>query len=128
MKDREIMANLTPAQMAEAAVRALDDKKAKDIKLLCTTGLTVLADYFVLCTANSTTHIKTLSDEVDKVLSEMGEPPIRREGYRSGGWVLLDFGCVLVHIFLQETREFYNLERLWGDAEDIPVSSLLGPC
>lgn len=122
------MVNFTPVQLAEAAVKALDDKKAKDIKLLCTAGLTVLADYFVICTANSTTHIKTLSDEVDKVLSEKGEPPIRREGYRSGGWILLDFGCVIVHIFLQEMREFYNLERLWSDAEEIPVSSLLGPC
>ena len=122
------MVNYTPAQMAEAAVKALDDKKAKDLKLLRTTGLTVLADYFVICTANSTTHIKTLSNEVDKVLTEMGEPPIRREGYRAGGWLLLDFGCILVHIFLQETREFYNLERLWGDAEEIPLSSLLGPC
>ncbi|HBR08210.1 MAG TPA: ribosome silencing factor [Clostridiales bacterium] len=122
------MINYTPAQLAEAAVNALEDKKGKDIKLLRTGELTVIADYFVLCTANSTTHIKTLSDEVDSVLSKMGEPPLRREGYRAGGWVLLDFGCIVVHIFLQETRAFYNLERLWSDAEVILPSSLPGPC
>ncbi|NCB51855.1 MAG: ribosome silencing factor [Clostridia bacterium] len=122
------MENFTPAQLAEAAVKALDDKQAKDIKLLRTTNLTVIADYFVICTATSTTHIKTLSDAVDKALSEMGEPPLRREGYRSGGWILLDFGCLIVHIFIKEMRDFYNLERLWSDAEEIPISSLLGPC
>lgn len=122
------METYTPAQLAEAAAKALDDKKAQDIRLLRTTALTVIADYFVICTATSAPHIKTLSDEVDKVLSEMGEPVLRREGYRAGGWVLLDFGCVIVHIFLKETRQFYNLERLWNDAEEISLSSLSGPC
>ena len=68
--------------------------------------------------------MKTLCDEVDKVLSQAGEPPIHREGFRSGGWVLLDFGCCIVHIFLPETREFYNLERLWSDADEVKLSSL----
>ena len=116
---------MTPKQVAEKIVKALDDKKARDIKLLKTDDLTVLADYFVICTAGSTTQIKTLADEVDKVMSEAGEPPLRREGYRSGGWVLLDFGCVVVHLFMEETREFYNLERLWGDAEEIDVGAIL---
>ena len=106
---------LTPKEIAEAAVKTLDSKMAKDIKLLRTTDLTVLADYFVICTATSSTHVKTLTDEVDKALSELGEPPLRREGYRGGGWILLDFGCVIVHIFQQEMREFYNLERRGGD-------------
>ena len=69
---------LTPREIAEAAVRTLDAKMAKDIKLLCTTEQTVLADYFVICTATSSTHVKTLTDEVDKALSELGEPPLRR--------------------------------------------------
>ena len=110
---------LTPAQIAEQSARALDDKKAKDIKALKTDKLTVLADYFILCTGTSVTHIKTLTDEVEKRLTELGEPPLRREGYRAGGWVLLDFGCVIVHLFLEETREFYSLERLWSDAEEV---------
>lgn len=122
------METLTPRQVAEAAAKALDDKKARDIKILCTAKLTVVADYFVIATATSTTHAKTLSDEVDRALSELGEPPIHTEGYRSGGWVLQDFGSVIVHVFLKETREFYNLERLWSDAEEVSLSSLTGPC
>lgn len=116
---------ITPAQVAELIVNTLSNKKAREIKLLKTGKVTVLADYFVICSATSTTHIKTLSDEVDKVLSEAGEPPLRREGYRSGGWVLLDFGCVVVHLFLDEVREFYGLERLWADAEEVELSTLL---
>jgi len=118
---------LTPKEIAEAVVKALDGKKAQDIKLLGTKEITILADYFVICTANSTTQLKTLSDEVEKVLKENGETPLRREGHRSGGWVLIDFGCVVVHLFLKETREFYTLERLWSDAEDIEMSKLLDP-
>ena len=118
---------MTPAQVAEKAVLALDGKKAIDIKVLKTGKLTSLADYFVICTASSTTQIKTLSDEVEKVLTEAGEPPLRREGYRAGGWVLIDFGCVIVHLFMDEVRKFYNLEHLWSDAEKVDLSSLLGP-
>jgi len=118
---------LTPEQIARTAVKALDEKLAKDIKLLKTEKVTILANYFVLCTATSSTHIKTLADEVERLLTEAGEPPIRREGYRQGGWVLLDFGCVIVHLFLKEARDFYSLERLWGDAEEVDLSSLLGP-
>ena len=116
---------LTPKEIAVFAVSALDSKKAQDIKLLRTREITILADYFVICTAGSTTQIKTLSDEVEKVLEENGEMPLRREGHRNGGWVLIDFGCVVVHLFLREAREFYTLERLWGDAEDVDISSLL---
>ena len=115
---------LTPKEVAAAAVKTLDAKQAKDITLLRTADVTVLADYFVICTATSSTHVKTLTDEVDRVLSDMGEPPMRREGYRGGSWILLDFGCVIVHIFQQDMREFYNLEHLWNDAEEVPLSSL----
>jgi len=108
---------LSPKEIAQLAVAALEEKSAKDIKVLKTEDLTVLANYFVICTATSSTHIKTLSDEVEHVLEERAEPPRRKEGQRHGGWVLIDFGCVVVHLFLQESREFYNLERLWGDAE-----------
>lgn len=89
---------LTPREIAAEAAKALENKQAKDIKVLHTSDVTVLADYFIICTATSSTHVKTLTDEVDRVLSEVGEPPLRREGYRGGGWILLDFGCVIVHI------------------------------
>ncbi|MCL2227018.1 MAG: ribosome silencing factor [Oscillospiraceae bacterium] len=116
---------MTPDEIAKLIVNALDNKKAQDIKLLRTYNLTVLADYFVICTANSTTQLKTLSDEVERILKEKDEMPLRREGHRSGGWVLIDYGCVVVHLFLQETREFYTLERLWGDAENIEISGII---
>ena len=116
---------LTPKEIAEFVVNALDNKKAQDIKLLRTRDVTILADYFVICTANSSTQLKTLSDEVEKILKENGETPLRREGHRSGGWTLIDFGCVVVHLFLKETREFYTLERLWADAEDIDITKYL---
>lgn len=116
---------LTPQEIANLAVKALDSKKAKDIRLLRTADVTVITDYFVICTASSTTQIKTLADEVERVLEEAGEPPLHREGYRSGGWVLIDFGCVVVHLFMDEARQFYNLERLWADAEEIDISGLI---
>jgi len=116
---------LTPLEVATYAVTALDNKKAGDIKLLKTRDITILADYFVICTAGSTTQLNALSDEVEVFLKEQGEQPLRREGHRSGGWVLIDFGCVVVHLFLEEMREFYSLERLWGDAEDIDITTIL---
>ncbi len=118
---------MTPQQIAEMIVTALDDKKAKNIKLLKTAKVTTLADYCVICSASATTQIKTLADEVEKKLRDGGEPPLRREGDRSGGWVLIDFGCVVVHLFMEETRQFYNLEHLWSDAEEVELSSLIGP-
>lgn len=118
---------MTPKEIAELIIQTLDSKKAEDMKLLRTTDVTVLADYFVICTARSTTQIKTLADEVEAVLEAHGEQKLHREGYRSGGWVLLDYGCVVVHLFMEEARKFYNLERLWADAEEIDLSALLGP-
>ena len=115
---------LTAEQIAVIAAKALEDKKAKDVKVLKTREQTILADYFVICNGTSSTHIKALVDEVDKKLSEAGEPPTRREGLRSDIWVLMDFGCVIVHVFTDEARQFYDLERLWSDSEVVDVSSL----
>ena len=118
---------LTPEQIAAVAAHALEEKKAHDVKILKTAEQTVLADYFVICSGSTAPHIKALVDEVDKQLSEAGEPPIRREGLRSDIWVLMDFGSVIVHVFTEEARKFYNLERLWSDSEEVTLSSLLGP-
>ena len=119
---------LEPKEVVAVAAKALNDKKGKDIKVLKTEKLTTLCDYFVICTGTSSTHIKSLTDEIDRQMSEAGEPPLRREGYRSGNWVLLDFGCVVAHVFTEEARDFYQLERLWSDAEEVNLSSLIGPC
>ena len=116
----------TPKEIAEQAVKALDGKNAHDLKLLRTTDVTVLADYFVICTATSTTQIKTLADAAEAALEAMGETKLHREGYRSGSWVLLDFGAVVIHLFMEEARQFYNLERLWADAEEVDITGLLG--
>lgn len=117
---------LTPREIAETAVSVLSKKIGKDLKLLQIDNITVIADYFVICTANSSTQIKNLCDELEAVLEEKGERLLHREGYRQGGWVLLDYGCVIVHVFLEETREFYGLERLWADATDIDISEIVG--
>ena len=114
-------------EMALAAAKALDSKKGRDIKVLEIDKITTLADYFVICSGGSNTQINALCDEVEKELDQLGEQPIHREGYRGGGWILLDFGCVIVHIFQQDMREFYNLEHLWSDAEEISLSALPGP-
>ncbi len=116
---------LTSIEMANIAVKALNDKMAKNITMLETRDLTVLADYFVICTAGSTTQMKTLADAVEKALAEQGENPLRTEGNRAGGWVLVDFGCVVVHIFMDETRQFYSLERLWSDAPVVDIGELI---
>lgn len=117
---------MTSQQMSELIVATLAKKIGRDIKLFKIGDVSVLADYFVICTANSTTQIKSLCDEVEKVMEDNGEKLLHREGYRSGGWVLLDYGCVVVHVFMEETREFYKLERLWADAEDVDVSAIVG--
>lgn len=118
---------MTEKEMVGVAVKALDSRRGRDIKVLYTGDQTTLADYFVICNGTSSTHIKALVDEVDRKLSEAGEPPIRREGMRSDIWVLMDFGSVIVHVFTDEARKFYNLERLWSDSEEVPLSSLPGP-
>ena len=112
----------TPKQIALRAAKALDDRKGLDIRLLEVTDVTSIADYFLICTGTSNTHVKTLCDAVEAAVDELHEPLLHREGHRGGTWVLLDFGCVVVHVFTNETREFYDLERLWNDATQIPVS------
>ena len=113
---------LTAKEMALIAAKALDSKKAQDIRLLHTTDVTILADYFLICTATSSTQVRALLDEVEVKLEEQGETMLRREGQRNGTWELLDYGCLIVHVFTDETRKFYDLERLWNDAVQIPVS------
>ena len=115
---------LTAREVAELAVKTLDAKKGRNIRLLRTRDVTILADYFVICTAGSTSQLKSLADELTYVLEENGETTLRCEGTRECGWMLVDFGCVVVHLFLRETREFYSLERLWGDATEEDISGL----
>ena len=112
-------------ELAAVIVKALDAKKGENIQLLKTQDLTTLADYFVICTASSSTHVKTLTDAVEAAADAVDEPVLRREGHRSGSWVLLDYGCVVVHIFNDEARKFYSLEHLWADGEEVDLSAIL---
>lgn len=115
----------TPKQIAAAAVNALEEKKGQNIRVLEISEISTLADYFVICTGTSNTHVKTLCDAVDEKIGAMGEPMIHREGHRSGTWVLMDFGCVVVHVFTDETRAFYDLERLWSDSKPVALEQFL---
>ena len=116
---------MTSYESAVQLAKALDSKKGIDIKVLRTGDLTTLADYFVICSGTSNTQIKALSDACEKVMDEAGEPALRREGHRSGTWVLLDYGCLVVHVFTEETRQFYDLERLWSDAKKVDLETIL---
>ena len=116
---------MTANEIALTAVKALDSKKGQDIKCLETGHLTTLADYFVLCTATSTTQIKAMSDACEEAMEKQGERVHHIEGHRGGTWLLMDFSSVVVHIFMDEARKFYDLERLWGDAEEVPLDDVL---
>ena len=121
----ERMKHMTPKDMALLAAKALDSKKAKEIKVIEIGDLTTLADYFVIAAGTSNTQISALSDVVEEYLKREGEMALRREGYRDGTWVLLDYGSVAVHIFSEEAREFYDLERLWRDGKEVDLSGVL---
>lgn len=105
-------------------VKALDDKKGNDIKVIKIDELTVVADYFVIVTGNSNTHIRALADEVEFQLEEAGMKADHIEG-RATGWVVMDYAGVVAHIFTEEARNYYNLERLWEDAKQIDVDDIL---
>ncbi len=115
----------TPKEVAAIAAKALDDRKGVDIALLEIAEVTTLADHFLICTGTSSTHVKSLCDSVEEALDNAGEPALRREGHRGGTWVLLDYGCLVVHVFTEETRQFYDLERLWGDAKKVDLETVI---
>ena len=102
--------------IAIAAARAASAKQAADVVILDVGAIIAITDYFVICSGQTDRQIKTLVEEVEKAVRDIGEKPIRREGDTDSGWVLLDYIDVVVHVFAQEEREYYDLERLWRDA------------
>ena len=116
---------MTPNELAIIAAKALDEKKGIDIKLLKIDKVSSLADYFVICTGTVNTHVKTLCDYAEYTMEQLGEPMLGREGHRGNSWELLDFGSVVVHVFTDEARKFYDLERLWADAEQIDLKDII---
>lgn len=118
---------LTSYEMAVLLAKALDSKKGEEIKVLKTEELTTLADYFVLCTASSNTQVKAMSDACEEIMEKNGETVHHIEGHRGGTWLLMDFSSVVVHVFTDEARKFYDLERLWGDAQQVDLTEILKP-
>ena len=118
---------MSAKKVAYEVTKALDEKKGIDIKLLKIDKVSSLADYFLICTGTSNTHVRTLCDYAEYTLEQLGEPMLGREGHRGNSWELLDFGCIVVHVFTEEAREFYALERLWADAEEINISDIIIP-
>ena len=116
---------LSAKEVAYQVTTALDAKKGMDIQLLKIDKVSSLADYFLICTGTSNTHVKTLCDHAEYVMEQLGEPMLGREGHRGNSWELLDFGSIVVHVFTQEAREFYALERLWADAEKIDITEFI---
>ncbi len=116
---------LTPREIAIEVTKALDAKKGMDIKLLKIDDVSSLADYFLICTGTSNTHVKTLCDYAEYTLEQLGEPMLGREGHRGSAWELLDYGTIVVHVFTEEARKFYDLERLWADAEVVDLKDII---
>ena len=114
-----------PTWVCAQIVRILDQKKAMQLSVLHVREQTVLADYFVICTATSHTHIHALKDELEFQMGQLDVSLLRADGEERGGWLILDFGCVMVHLFVQNMRTFYHLEKLWSDAEPIEPQMLL---
>lgn len=102
--------------IAQKIAAAANDKKAKDILLLNMEGLSPVTDFYVICGAGNSTLVKAIADNIEDKLAEAGVHPTHKEGYADARWVLLDYGDVVAHVFLEEERDFYNLEQLWADA------------
>ena len=116
---------MTSLEQARKIVQVMDSKKAKDIRLIKIEGISSLGDYFVVASASNTTQVKAIADEIEDEMTKLGLEPNRVEGRQSAQWILMDYYDVMVHVFLDEARSFYNLERLWSDAPQLDISDLL---
>ncbi len=116
---------MTSLEQAKEIVKVMDKKKAKDIKLVEIRNLSSLGDYFVIASAASNTQVKAIADEVEEEMTKLGFEPNKVEGRQSAQWILLDYYDVMVHVFQEEARSFYNLERLWSDAPQVDISELI---
>lgn len=107
---------IAPEQAARIAAQAAEDKQAQDIVVLDIGNILIIADYFVICSGRTDRQVRTIAEHVEKRMKESGLPMLGAEGEREGRWILLDYGAVVVHVFIEEERAFYQLERLWKDA------------
>ncbi len=116
---------MTAMELAKEAAKILNNKKALDIKVIGIEDISVLADYFVIANGTSNTHVKALADEVEYQLKQLDILPDHIEGHNNNGWILLDYGNVIIHVFHQESREFYDLDRLWKDGVQVDLTGIL---
>ncbi len=115
---------MNPVELVRAIAKVLDEKKAENIVAIKTEDLTIVSDFFVIASGTSNTHTKALADDVEYEIKKLGVDPIHFEG-RATGWILLDYGSVIVHVFDRESRDYYNLERLWADADKLDLSDII---
>ena len=116
---------MTDNEILSIAVKAIDSKRGENIRIIKINELTVIADYFIIANGSSSTQVKALADEVEFKLSEAGLEPRRTEGYQGANWIVLDYIDVVIHIFHKETRDFYDLERLWQDGVELSAQDFL---
>lgn len=115
---------MTSKEMTKLAINALEDKKAEDIRIIDISEVSVLADYFIIASGTNRSQVQALSDNVEETLGRAGNPVKQVEGYDTANWILLDFGDIIVHVFDNENRLFYDLERIWRDGKLIEKESL----
>lgn len=113
---------MTSLEIAKESAKILDNKKGINIKVVYIKDVSILSDYLVIATGTSSTHVKSLAEDLEFKLKELGVMPTHIEGHRSNSWVLIDYGNVIVHVFSEDTRKFYDLERLWKDGKEIELS------
>lgn len=118
------MAEKNAKEMVKTAVAALQDKKGEDIRVIDISGVTVIADYFIIASGSNPNQVQALVDNVEEQMYKAGYDDPRVEGYNTASWVLLDYNDVIVHVFSQDDRLFYDLERIWHDGKEIDVDSL----
>ena len=116
---------MSEKEKLELIVKTLDIKKGEDIQVLKISDLTILADYFVIVNGTSNTHARTLADEVEFQMSQKGIEPERREADTGNTWIILDYADIIVHVFYKDTRNFYKLEGVWADGEQVDISGLI---
>ncbi len=116
---------LNSQEVLQKVVAAADDKKAQDIVILDLQGISIMTDYFVICSGESNVQVRAIYRGIEESLADAQLPIMRRNGSEDGGWVLLDYGDVIVHVFHHSEREYYDLERLWGDAKQLTAADVL---
>ncbi|MCI9104881.1 MAG: ribosome silencing factor [Lachnospiraceae bacterium] len=110
-------------EMVKLAIKALEDKKGEDIRIIDIREVSVLADYFIIASGSNANQVQAMTDNVEEILGKAGYEPRQIEGYRSANWILMDYGDIIVHVFCREDRLFYDLERIWRDGKVVETET-----